>query len=47
VLRDGKAYDAKWRRPAATDTTRFTSSDGGPLPFAKGQVWVVYVPRSL
>ncbi|GAA3102146.1 DUF3048 domain-containing protein [Streptomyces rectiviolaceus] len=43
VLRDGRAYEALWERPSAQDGTEFTAADGGEqLPFAKGQVWVVY-----
>ncbi|MEV6994171.1 DUF3048 domain-containing protein [Streptomyces sp. NPDC093228] len=41
VLRDGKAFDARWQRSSATGGTRFTTADGAPLNFAKGQVWVV------
>ncbi|MEV0256846.1 DUF3048 domain-containing protein [Streptomyces sp. NPDC050732] len=42
VLRDGRAYEARWKRPAAGAGTEFTTADGERLPFAKGQVWVVY-----
>ncbi|MBW5424594.1 DUF3048 domain-containing protein [Streptomyces sp. BG9H] len=42
VLRDGRAYEARWQRPSAEDGTEFTTPDGKRLPFAKGQVWVVY-----
>ncbi|THC51440.1 DUF3048 domain-containing protein [Streptomyces sp. A1499] len=42
VLRDGRAYEARWERPSAGDGTRFTTPGGEPLPFAEGQVWVVY-----
>ncbi|MFI6089846.1 DUF3048 domain-containing protein [Streptomyces sp. NPDC051218] len=43
VLRDGRAYEARWERPLPQDGTEFTTADGGAqLPFAKGQVWVVY-----
>ncbi|GGK87710.1 DUF3048 domain-containing protein [Streptomyces flaveus] len=42
VLRDGRAFDADWSRPSAEDGTRFTTQDGEPMPFARGQVWVVY-----
>ncbi|MEV0524137.1 DUF3048 domain-containing protein [Streptomyces sp. NPDC050439] len=43
VLRDGRAYEARWERPLPQDGTEFTTAaDGEPLPFAKGQVWVVY-----
>jgi hypothetical protein len=41
VLRDGKAFDAAWKRPTATDGTEFTTN-GTPMNFAKGQVWVVF-----
>ncbi|WP_409060784.1 DUF3048 domain-containing protein [Streptomyces sp. SYP-A7185] len=43
VLRDGRAYAARWERTLPQDGTEFTTADDGkPLPFAKGQVWVVY-----
>ncbi|MEU6121217.1 DUF3048 domain-containing protein [Streptomyces sp. NPDC047123] len=42
VLRDGRAYPARWQRSSPEDGTEFTTPDGKPLPFAKGQVWVVY-----
>lgn len=45
VLRDGRAYRARWHRPAATAGTTFTTVDGGALRFAPGPVWVVYAPR--
>ncbi|MFJ8007185.1 DUF3048 domain-containing protein [Streptomyces fagopyri] len=42
VLRDGRVFDAEWKRPAATDGTEFTTNDGAPMNFASGQVWVVF-----
>jgi hypothetical protein len=42
VLRDGRAWDVEWKREKATDGTSFTTGDGTPVNFAKGQVWVVY-----
>lgn len=42
VLRDGRAFDVNWTRPSATDGTEFTTADGSPMNFAKGQVWVVF-----
>ncbi|MER7925351.1 DUF3048 domain-containing protein [Streptomyces sp. NPDC096057] len=42
VLRDGRTYSADWKRQKATDGTRFTTPDGKPLNFAKGQVWVIF-----
>lgn len=41
VLRDGTALQARWSRPDADSGTRFTTTAGGPMPFAPGQVWVV------
>ncbi|MFD0318438.1 DUF3048 domain-containing protein [Streptomyces flavalbus] len=43
VLRDGRVYDAHWKRDIASDGTRFTTGDGRPVNFADGQVWVVFV----
>lgn len=42
VLRDGKAYETKWDRPTAESGTTFTLPNGEPMPFDRGQVWVVY-----
>lgn len=42
VLRDGKVFDADWKRPTVSDGTDFTTTDGAPMNFAKGQVWVVF-----
>ncbi|MGW3629576.1 DUF3048 domain-containing protein [Streptomyces sp. NPDC005122] len=42
VLRDGRVFDAGWKRPTATDGTEFTTNDGAPMNFASGQVWVVF-----
>jgi len=41
VLRDGKAYAARWSRPQADGGTRFTTASGRPMTFAKGPVWIV------
>ncbi|MFD9035166.1 DUF3048 domain-containing protein [Streptomyces sp. NPDC059567] len=45
VLRDGKAHDARWSRPAAEKGTSFTTPDGAPLNFAPGRTWIVLAPR--
>jgi hypothetical protein len=45
VLRDGRSYDARWSRPAAMSGTSFTTADGRPLTFARGQVWVLLAAR--
>ncbi|MFJ9627321.1 DUF3048 domain-containing protein [Streptomyces sp. NPDC101175] len=42
VLRDGRTFGVDWKRPTAAGGTEFTSSDGTPVNFAKGQVWVVF-----
>ena len=45
VLRDGKAYHARWSRPRARDGTTFTTDSGQPMTFARGPVWIVLAPR--
>ncbi|MEU6994608.1 DUF3048 domain-containing protein [Streptomyces sp. NPDC046465] len=42
VLRDGQSYATRWNRAAATGGTAFTRANGEPMPFAPGQVWMVY-----
>ncbi|MEU8617703.1 DUF3048 domain-containing protein [Streptomyces sp. NPDC048623] len=41
VLRDGRAYQARWSRPDPAEGTAFTTPAGAPLNFAPGQVWVL------
>ncbi|WP_344862517.1 DUF3048 domain-containing protein [Planomonospora alba] len=41
VLRDGKAYKARWSRASEEEGTVFTTETGEPMNFAPGQVWVV------
>jgi hypothetical protein len=45
VLRGGRSFAATWSRPTATAGTAFTTTDGSPLNFAAGQVWVVFAAR--
>ncbi|MEU7281621.1 DUF3048 domain-containing protein [Streptomyces sp. NPDC045431] len=45
VLRDGRAHDARWSRPAAESGTTFTTPAGQRLNFAPGQVWVLLTAR--
>ena len=45
VLRGGKAYDIRWSRPNPDGGTTFTTTDGKPMTFATGQVWVVLAPK--
>jgi hypothetical protein len=42
VLRDGRAYRVHWSRPRGGGGTAFTLPDGRRMPFARGQVWIVY-----
>lgn len=42
VLRGGRAYHVRWSRPSADGGTSFTLPDGRRMPFARGQVWVIY-----
>ncbi len=42
VLRNGRAYHVRWSRPRADGGTIFTLPGGRRMPFARGQVWVVY-----
>ncbi|MDK1348520.1 DUF3048 domain-containing protein [Streptomyces sp. 378] len=46
VLRDGRTWDVRWKREKAADGTSFTTGDGAPVNFAKGQVWVVFAEAS-
>ncbi|MGW2298838.1 DUF3048 domain-containing protein [Streptomyces violaceorubidus] len=46
VLREGRAFEATWKRGSAADGTAFTTKDGKPLNFAEGQVWVVFAGHS-
>lgn len=45
VLRDGRAFEARWQRPDPYRGTKFTTAEGEPMTFARGQVWVVYAPN--
>ena len=42
VLRNGREYRVSWSRPRPDAGTTFTQSNGKPMPFARGQVWVVF-----
>ncbi|MBB5068046.1 hypothetical protein BJ969_001134 [Saccharopolyspora gloriosae] len=45
VLRDGKAFEARWSRPGPDVGTSYTTPSGAPLPFAPGPVWVALNDR--
>ncbi len=41
VLRNGKAYAARWSRPNWNGGTTFTTPSGKRMTFAPGQVWIL------
>jgi hypothetical protein len=43
VFRDGKRWPGTWSRAAPGDPTTYTGTDGRPLTFAPGPVWVLLV----
>lgn len=45
ILRDGAAFETTWERPKAESGTTFTLPNGERMPFARGQVWLVYEER--
>ncbi|MET7460678.1 DUF3048 domain-containing protein [Nonomuraea sp. NPDC005501] len=45
VLRDGKAYKARWERKSEEEGTTFTTESGEPMNFSPGQVWVALASR--
>lgn len=46
VLREGKAYKARWSRESEESGTTFTTPEGEPMNFAPGQVWVALASRT-
>ncbi|MCP2262157.1 Protein of unknown function (DUF3048) [Streptoalloteichus tenebrarius] len=44
VLRDGRAYEARWSRHEESAGTSFTLPSGEPALFAPGPVWIVLAP---
>jgi hypothetical protein len=47
VLRDGRAYQARWSRTSKAGGTKWTTPAGRPMTFAPGQVWVLLTSKSL
>ncbi|MFH9267826.1 DUF3048 domain-containing protein [Streptomyces sp. NPDC017546] len=45
VLRDGRAYEARWTRSAADADTVYTAPDGQRVDLAEGPLWILYAPR--
>ncbi len=44
ILRNGRAYDARWSRPTKSKGTTWTV-DKQEFPLAAGQVWVLLVSK--
>ncbi len=40
VLRDGRAYPARWRKRSADDQLEWVDAEGEPLPLRPGRTWV-------
>ncbi|MEU9711023.1 DUF3048 domain-containing protein [Streptomyces sp. NPDC047967] len=45
VLRDGRAYEARWSRSSAGADTVFSTPDGRRVNLAEGPLWILYAPR--
>ncbi|MGN6176424.1 MAG: DUF3048 domain-containing protein [Streptosporangiaceae bacterium] len=45
ILRNGRAWTARWSRPSAGGGTTFTTPSGRPMTLARGQVWIVLTRR--
>jgi DUF3048 family protein len=46
ILRDGRAYAAKWSRRGWNYGTKFTTPNGKPMNFERGQVWVLFLAKN-
>lgn len=44
VLRGEREYEGTWTRRSASGETSYRTTDGDPLPLARGPVWVLLVP---
>lgn len=45
VFRDGRTYQAEWRKPTADSHFRWVDSDGQPLSLRPGSTWIELVPQ--
>ncbi|MEU6633850.1 DUF3048 domain-containing protein [Streptomyces parvus] len=45
VLRDGRAYEARWSRSSADADTVYSTPDGRRVDLAEGPLWILYAPR--
>ena len=46
VLRDGRAYRARWRKSGPDSQLEWWTPDGSRLPLAPGRTWIELVPTS-
>lgn len=46
VLRDGLAYDARWRKASPYSQFEWVTPARSPLPLAPGRTWIEFVPAS-
>lgn len=44
ILRDGRSYPARWRKPSPESQFEWVTSEGAPLPLRPGRTWVELVP---
>lgn len=44
VFQNGIAIEGTWEKATATDRTEFLDSEGAPIPFVRGQIWIEVVP---
>jgi hypothetical protein len=45
LLRDGRVYKGKWKRPTAAKRLRMFDLAGRPLPLRAGRTWIELLPR--
>lgn len=45
ILRDGRAFQARWSRPDASSGTTWRTLSGDEIPFRKGQIWVALTDK--
>jgi hypothetical protein len=46
VLRDGRAYPARWHKVSADDHIQWTTPQGDPLPLRPGRTWIELLKTS-
>ncbi|MGH8899782.1 MAG: DUF3048 C-terminal domain-containing protein, partial [Egibacteraceae bacterium] len=46
VLRDGLAYDVRWRKASPSSQFEWVTQRGAPLPLTPGRTWIELVPAS-